>query len=366
MVYRRAEHLVCYWRQGHFILHHYRSGRMCGGTPDAVRLLGAFDEWRTLEQAAARLPGCDADWLARNVAHLVRDGLLDARPRRSRRVQASAWDGWDPAAGFFHFVTRLTHGPDDRADEAIAWNWQRLSGQRRPPPFKRVASDITVSLPEPDAPGELPEVLRARRTWRRFGRDPVRLADLATLLHLTFGVQLWARNEQGHRFALRTSPSGGALQPIEAYVVASGVTGLQPGAYHYDPAAHVLRRVRGRVTRERATKYLAGQWWFARAPVLVFMSAMFSRTQWKYTAPRAYRTILTEAGHFCQTFCLVATALGLAPFCTQALADPLIERDLGIDGVREAVVYAAGCGVRPGDAAGGLRLDAGHPGPAPS
>ena len=44
---------------------------------------------------------------------------------------------------------------------------------------------------------------------------------------------------------------------------------------------------------------------------------------------------------------LAATWLGLAPFCSMALADSRIERDLGVDGVTESVVYAAGVGARP-------------------
>src|SRR5207302_238621 len=60
-----------------------------------------------------------------------------------------------------------------------------------------------------------------------------------------------------------------------------------------------------------------------------------------------YRAVLAEAGHLCQNVCLTATWLGLAPFCTMALADSVIERDLGVDGVTESVVYAAGIGTRP-------------------
>ncbi len=77
------------------------------------------------------------------------------------------------------------------------------------------------------------------------------------------------------------------------------------------------------------------------------MTAVFARTEWDYPYARSYRAVLLEAGHVCQTFCLVATALGLAPFCTDALADSLIEKDLGIDGVTESVLYAAGVGTRP-------------------
>jgi hypothetical protein len=57
--------------------------------------------------------------------------------------------------------------------------------------------------------------------------------------------------------------------------------------------------------------------------------------------------VLLDAGHIGQTFLLAATWLGLAPFCTMALADTNLERDLGVDGVSESAVFAAGFGTRP-------------------
>ena len=81
----------------------------------------------------------------------------------------------------------------------------------------------------------------------------------------------------------------------------------------------------------------------------MIMTAVFPRVHWKYEASRAYRMVLIEAGHLCQTFCLTATWLGLAPFCTMSLADSKIEQDLGIDGVNESVIYVAGVGARPRD-----------------
>jgi SagB-type dehydrogenase family enzyme len=77
------------------------------------------------------------------------------------------------------------------------------------------------------------------------------------------------------------------------------------------------------------------------------MTAVFPRTMWKYRHARAYRVVLLDAGHLCQTFCLVSTWLGLAPFCTAALKDTLIEEDLGIDGIRESILYIAGVGLPP-------------------
>jgi SagB-type dehydrogenase family enzyme len=148
------------------------------------------------------------------------------------------------------------------------------------------------------------------------------------------------------RAILRTSPSAGARNPLEAYVVVRHASGVAPGIYHYAPLDHTLVRLKNgaRTTIER---HLPGQPWYGNASVLVLMTAVFARTDWKYPSARAYRDVLLEAGHFCQTFCLVATALGLAPFCTGALADSIIERDLGLDGVTESVIYACGAGTRP-------------------
>ena len=80
------------------------------------------------------------------------------------------------------------------------------------------------------------------------------------------------------------------------------------------------------------------------------MTAVFARTQWRYRFARAYRSVLLEAGHVCQTFCLVATWLGLAPFCTGRFADAYVERQLRIDGVTESFVYGGGVGSRPAGA----------------
>jgi SagB-type dehydrogenase family enzyme len=147
------------------------------------------------------------------------------------------------------------------------------------------------------------------------------------------------------RAPLKTSPSGGARHSIEAYVMVRNVAGITPGLYHYDAVAHGLGRLRG--GRPPAARFLPRQPWFAGAAAIVFLAAAFPRVQWRYDNARAYRVVLAEAGHLCQTFCLTATWLGLAPFCSMALADTAIEESLGLDGVTESVLYAAGVGRRP-------------------
>ena len=115
----------------------------------------------------------------------------------------------------------------------------------------------------------------------------------------------------------------------------------------YAADVHRLERVRRGATARQIARYLPTQGWYGKAAAMFLITAVIPRTQWKYRFPRAYKVILAEAGHLCQNICLTATWLGLAPFCTMALADSAIERDLGIDGVNEAIVYAAGVGTRP-------------------
>jgi SagB-type dehydrogenase family enzyme len=149
------------------------------------------------------------------------------------------------------------------------------------------------------------------------------------------------------RVALKTSPSGGACHPIEAYVLVRRVAALPVGFYHYQPDRHVLTCVRSSGRASLVARCLQSQPWYDQASIVVFLCPVFERTAWRYATPRAYRSVLIEAGHLGQTFCLVATALGLAPFTTLAIDDPAVDAALGLDGESQGVVYAVGCGTAP-------------------
>jgi SagB-type dehydrogenase family enzyme len=129
------------------------------------------------------------------------------------------------------------------------------------------------------------------------------------------------------------------------YVAALDVDGLAPGLYHYNHRDHVLERLRRGPMRDEVLRHTVGQKHVGKACAVCYMTAVLPRTMYKYRAPRAYRVVSLETGHLAQTFCLVATWLGLAPFITAALADTAIERALGIDGVNETILYVAGVGM---------------------
>jgi SagB-type dehydrogenase family enzyme len=346
-LYRRSSHLVCYWQGSQLVFENYVFRSRVGAAPLTCEILHFFDRWRSAGALLRQFPQYTSASLGRAVAGLVRARLLEhSREGDSRTRALGTWREWRPAASLFHFSTKDAHAPADPEDSVR--ELRRLARTKpMPQPVKRYPKARQIPLPAPEAHGEFPQVLLARRTWRQFSRSPVETVELATLLGLSFGVQSWVDLRGMGRVALKTSPSGGARHPIEAYVLVLRVRGLPRGLYHYAAGAHRLELLRRGASVAEVIRYLNGQWWFGDAAGVVLMTALFARTQWKYPAPRAYRAILIDAGHVCQTFCLVATWLGLAPFCTMALADSRIERDLGVDGARESVVYAAGVGLPP-------------------
>ena len=176
-------------------------------------------------------------------------------------------------------------------------------------------------------------------------------AALGKLLDLTFGVQRRGSVAGQGPVIVRTSPSGGSRHPVEAYLLAWNVDGLPPGAYHYDSDTMELVDLQRPIAANDIPALLAHQTYFAGAGAAVIMCPVFARTMWRYGHSRAYRTVLIDTGHLGQTFCLVATALGLAPFTTMAFSESRLEALLGLDGVSECPIYVAGVGM-PDAAAG--------------
>jgi SagB-type dehydrogenase family enzyme len=337
--YRRASHLVLYWRRGVLVVRNYATSHAAKIDPLVCALLHYCDTWKTLEEIRRTLGS--APVLPRVIRRLVERSLLERSDRRrDPRVEAMRiLDPWNPEAGFFHTATR-----DVRfwsVAEAMRHAARAARESPMPPTVKRYRGASTVALPRPDRSGELARVVLARRTWRRFSPEPIALPDLATVLGLSAGVQHWV--DVGPReLPLKTSPSGGARHPIELYVVARDVRGLKPGLYHYASDRHTLERIGRRQSLARVRSYMPGSAYFANASAIVFFSAVLTRQLWRYPYSRAYRASLIEAGHVCQTFCLVGAALELATFSVMALADSRIESDLRLDGISETILYAAG------------------------
>ena len=337
---------IAYWEGGGLRIANYLTRKTFSADPAALKLMDFFSTPRTIEEALFEFRNYSRKSVAKSLLQLIDAQLLlmqgSAELEQDARVSA-AWRPWLPECAF-HFMTQDT--PYAPFDWPIAKKLKLASKDPMPPQFKTVRGTDRVRLRSYRAVADpFFETLHTRRTHREFARGKVSLEDVARLLQTTWGVQGYFRATGFGRLPYKTSPSGGARHPGEVYLMALRVDGLERGLYHYSAADHVLTRLPADVKPRSASAYCAGQSYVGRAAALFIMTAVFARTMWKYRRARAYRVVLLETGHLCQTFCLAATRLGLAPFSTAALKDTLIERDLGLDGIAESVLYVAGVGL---------------------
>ncbi|MDP2055732.1 MAG: SagB family peptide dehydrogenase, partial [Acidobacteriota bacterium] len=348
MLYKRSAAIVAVWESHGAAVRNYVTGGEAQLTPGSLQVLDALRTWQTVDDLATICDGLDRTQIASIVDALARAGVVQCtgRPEHPAETALRDWGRWAPAASLFHLATKDVRFADREVTRALAGGRLLLE----PPPVPNPCPP-TIQLRTEKDRSQFSQVLRARRTWRRFGSRPITLKELSTLLYLTWGTQAWISPRDDLRFRLKTSPSGGACHCIDVHVVVRNVKGLDPGVYRYHDDDHGLHRVDAPWSAATMAAHLGGQHWVSGAGAVFLMTADFSRVQWKYKFARAYRAVLIEAGHLCQTFCLVATRLKLAPFCTIALADTAIEQALGMDGVSQSVLYAAGVGARPRNAA---------------
>jgi putative peptide maturation dehydrogenase len=309
------------------------------------------------------------------VEALTEKGLLltddDEDPARSRlrtRDEALTANQWNLYAALYHYMTQwsgveLAEGSEDAALLKTHANaaGRAFLAEYGPPPgaFAEPRSTRETRLPGREREGELYETLTRRRTTRAFEPDePMTLDELDTVLRYVFGSHGQGRNSADATCIKRTSPSGGALHPVEAYPLISNVEGVAPGLYQYNVRNHSLVQLSELTpahARDTATSYMCGQRYFGNAHVSFILSARFDRNHWKYRRhQKAYAGILMDAAHLSQTLYLVATDLGLGAFVTLAINSRDIEERLGLDGVGEGVIAMAGCGRR---APGGSPLE---------
>lgn len=206
---------------------------------------------------------------------------------------------------------------------------------------KRFPHRPTRALPPPKFPAVTFEsALRQRCSSKAFGRDPLPLSALSTILFAAYGVT--RRGEDATRPDRRAVPSAGALYPLDVYVAAHQVQSLPPGLHHYDPARHILAELRQADPREDLALGLVEPS-LADAPVIVMIAASFWRSRFKYGL-RGYRFVLLEAGHLAQNVQLAAAALNVAALPVGGFFDRRIDTLLAIDGVHESTVYLVALG----------------------
>jgi SagB-type dehydrogenase family enzyme len=252
-----------------------------------------------------------------------------------------------------HDLTKLRRANDSDMADALAVFQQPHMYPIEYTQDREYPLQSSVLLPPATIPDCLfSELVRGRRSSRDFGRRPLTLAELSTLLFCAVGetgrFTVNFEDDRPIEASLRSIPSGGALHPTRLYTVVLQLGDLDPGLYHYDTPEHTLECVKPFADPEIEALLAAfpihpGVVDLTRASAIFFVTTKFWRTRAKY-GPRGYRYCLQEAGSACQNLSLAAVALGLAHVVLGGFYDDEIHSSLELDGVDHAVITAIAVG----------------------
>ncbi|MEP6906791.1 MAG: putative peptide maturation dehydrogenase [Pseudoxanthomonas sp.] len=320
---------------------------------DAVEreLLGTLspDEWTDSRQLSEDASAA--------LTRLLKTGLiLDTGKRHAalrERDETLRGVYWHPLAVTLHTFTRW-HDAD--AVQAMQdTGTETANGLREvlgPPPAEAVNhgdSGQYLALPR-TARTDFDHLLARRATCRNFDAErPLPYALFAQLIERVFYAQSHVRVSDDTVFLKKTSPSGGGLHPVEAYLIVQNVEGLAAGLYHYHATSHALEPLPmpEQPLYDLAMQAVAQQHWFANAHALVLLAPRYDRTFWKYRShAKGYRVVALEAGHLSQTLYLSATEAGLGAFITGAINEVPLEQAFGLDPISNGALAICGFGWR--------------------
>ncbi len=213
-----------------------------------------------------------------------------------------------------------------------------LPGWKRRPTDDHRSDPISLPLDFSDRGLTVEDAIERRRSIRDFPGPPLTLLELSRLLHRASGI---TDRLSGYRAA----PSAGALYPLELYLVANSVEGLQQGIYQYRPQGHSLDIVREGDFLGHISLAALSQGVVAHASAVLVLAGVFQRSSQKY-GERSYRYILMECGHIAQNVYLAATSMGLGACAVGAFLDDEVNGLLGLDGEEEAALHLV-CVGRP-------------------
>ena len=190
---------------------------------------------------------------------------------------------------------------------------------------------LSYILPPPVLDGDVSveAALFNRRSQRNFIDQAITAEQLSQILWAAYGVTQPRPDLPNLRGGLRTTPSAGALYPLEIYAIVGNVIGIEPGVYRYISEEHKIVRVIDRDVRAELTEAALRQRMVSDAPASIFYSAVFDRMTGRY-GERGILYTYIEVGHSAQNVYLQAEALGLGTVAIGAFIDDRVREVLNL------------------------------------
>ena len=183
--------------------------------------------------------------------------------------------------------------------------------------------DTRIRLPELkyDSGTSVEQAIHERRSVREYKGKKLKITDVSQIL--------WAAQGISDSAGYRTTPSAGALYPLELYAVIGNVEDVAQGVYKYRPREHELVKVRDGDIRNHLADAALRQDFIKEAALVLVFSAVYERTTQKY-GDRGIRYVQIEIGHAAQNVYLQAVSLDLGTVAVGAFHDNKVSEILNM------------------------------------
>jgi len=184
---------------------------------------------------------------------------------------------------------------------------------------------IKLSQPRHKGSVSVEQAIMERRSVRDFARTPLEMKEMSQILWASGGATL-----DGITGPTRAYPSAGAIYPLEIYLVAGDVTGLEPGIYRYDWKSHSLVLHKKGDFRDVLANAASNQRMIQEAPVTIVVASSYERIERRYGERGALRYVSMDAGHLGQNVHLQAQSIGLGTVMVGAFTDDKVAEIIGL------------------------------------
>jgi SagB-type dehydrogenase family enzyme len=132
---------------------------------------------------------------------------------------------------------------------------------------------------------------------------PIDSTWLASFLLAAFGATAMMDDPIQGKLLLKTYPSGGSRHPLECYIAALSVDGLEPGVYHYSVRRHALDLLTG---NEQAICDALSLDFSPR--LIVMLTTVPERVMWRYREQTSIWVAMLDVGHAIGNFALICNS----------------------------------------------------------
>lgn len=261
---------------------------------------------------------------AKSTVKQLADQDLLVHPDENEQLQAEAeaWEeyNWREAFEFYLYFRNYPYIDYSLGKEAFQRDHNIMMEYREeepiPPIYKEYEDADTIDLPSIEDDRELrsfSEVMPFEHDGSIETGGEVDRTELSTILYYAFGETGRVEFPQQGDCLTKTSPSGGARHPTEAYVVALDVEDVPAGVFHYSVKEHALEEIHsGDVSDEIVeTIYELQSRPSYEVSFLVVFSSILERSMWRYREPRTYTVVQNDIGHLMETLRVVTNSFGL-------------------------------------------------------